>query len=116
MFEKVRLGIASLTWTNDDLPELGSENTFEQYISEMALAGYEGCEVGNKFPRNPEVLKQALNFRGLTICNQWFSFTFTPHSFDEVKDAFRKHLDFLSSMGANVVGRAEVGNSIQGNQ
>ena len=45
---KVKLGIAPIAWTNDDMPDLGSENTFEQCISEMALAGFTGCEVGNK--------------------------------------------------------------------
>jgi len=38
--KNVRLGIAPIAWTNDDLPELGGENTFEQCISEIALAGY----------------------------------------------------------------------------
>ena len=37
--EKVRLGIAPIAWTNDDMPDLGAENTFEQCVSEMALAG-----------------------------------------------------------------------------
>jgi hypothetical protein len=54
---KVRLAIAPIAWTNDDLPELGGENTFEQCISEMALAGFEGSEVGNKYPKDPAVLK-----------------------------------------------------------
>jgi inosose dehydratase len=40
--EKVKLGIAPIAWTNDDIPELGGENTFEQCISEMALAGFAG--------------------------------------------------------------------------
>ncbi len=45
MFEKsvIRLGIAPIAWTNDDMPELGAENTFEQCVSEMALAGFAGC-------------------------------------------------------------------------
>ena len=30
---KVKLGIAPIAWTNDDMPDLGSENTFEQCIS-----------------------------------------------------------------------------------
>ena len=42
---KVKLGIAPIAWTNDDMPDLGSENTFEQCISEMALAGFTGCEI-----------------------------------------------------------------------
>ena len=46
----IELGIAPIGWTNDDLPEIGGSITFEQCISEMALAGYKGCEVGTKFP------------------------------------------------------------------
>ena len=58
--EKVKLGIAPIAWTNDDMPDLGKENTFEQCVSEMALAGFTGSEVGNKYPKKPEVLKKAL--------------------------------------------------------
>lgn len=42
---KVKLGIAPIGWTNDDMPDLGAENTFQQCVSEMALAGFTGCEV-----------------------------------------------------------------------
>ena len=52
-----RLGIAPIAWTNDDLPELGGHIPFETCIDEMALAGYEGCELGGKFPRDPATLK-----------------------------------------------------------
>ncbi len=45
---KVKLGIAPIAWTNDDMPDLGKENTFEQCVSEMALAGFTGSEVGGK--------------------------------------------------------------------
>lgn len=38
--DKVKLAIAPIGWTNDDMPDLGAENTFEQCISEMALAGF----------------------------------------------------------------------------
>lgn len=38
--KNVKIGIAPIAWTNDDLPDLGKENTFEQCVSEMALAGY----------------------------------------------------------------------------
>ena len=113
---EIKLGIAPLTWTNDDLPELGSENTFEQCISEMALAGYKGCEIGTKFPRDLNLLKESLALRNLQVCNQWFSFYFTTKSFAEVKKDFVEHLDFIKALGAKVVGGAEQGNSCQGNR
>lgn len=111
---KVSLGIAPINWTNDDMPELGAENTFEQCISEMALAGFEGCEVGNKFPRDTSVLKKALALRNLRICNQWHSYELTTKSLAENVAAFRQTLSFLKTMGAPVIGGGETGNSCQG--
>lgn len=110
----VHLGIAPIAWTNDDLPDLGAENTFEQCVSEMALAGFTGCEVGNKYPTDPAVLKPALELRGLQIANQWFSTLFTSEPYEVTIRNFREKLDFLSAMGAKVVGASEQGNSIQG--
>ncbi|WP_254560781.1 myo-inosose-2 dehydratase [Dyadobacter diqingensis] len=113
-FENIKLGVAPINWTNDDMPELGGENTFEQCISEMALAGFTGCEVGNKFPRNTDVLKKALELRGLQICNQWNSYELTTKSLEENIKSFTELLDFLETMGAKVIGGGEVGNSCQG--
>ncbi|WP_333791565.1 myo-inosose-2 dehydratase [Muricomes intestini] len=111
---KVKLGIAPIAWTNDDLPELGAENTFEQCVSEMALAGFTGSEIGNKYPKDPVVLKKALDLRGVQICNRWFSTFFTTGPEEETIGAFKKQLDFLSQMGAGVIGCSEQGGSIQG--
>ncbi len=112
--EKVKLAIAPIAWTNDDMPELGGENTFEQCVSEMALAGYAGSEVGNKYPKDPAVLNRALGLRGLTIFNAWFSSFLTTGPLQETLDAFEKQMDFLYAVGARVIGAAEQGHSIQG--
>lgn len=111
---KVKLGIAPIAWTNDDLPELGGENTFEQCVSEMALAGFTGSEVGNKYPKDTAVLKKALDLRGIQICNAWLSTFFTTEDEQVTIDAFIKHRDFLHAMGAKMIGCAEQGHSIQG--
>ena len=94
----IKLGIAPINWTNDDMPELGGDISFEQCISEMELAGYKGCEVGTKYPVNDRfLLKEKLNLRGITICNQWFSYEFSTKTFKEVKDNFINQIDFLNS-------------------
>ena len=111
---RVKLGIAPIAWTNDDLPELGKENTFEQCVSEMALAGFTGSEVGNKYPKDTDVLKKALDLRGVQICNAWFSCFFTTKPQEETIEEFIKHRDFLYEMGAKVIGCSEQGHSIQG--
>ncbi len=111
---KVKLGIAPIGWTNDDMPDLGAENTFQQCVSEMALAGFTGCEVGNKYPKDTAVLKKALELRGMQICNAWFSAFLTTKPYEEVEADFIKHITFLKEMGAKVVGISEQGHSIQG--
>lgn len=111
---KVKLGIAPIAWTNDDMPELGGENTFEQCVSEMALAGFTGSEVGSKYPRDTKVLKKALELRGIHICNAWFSTFFTTAPEQETIDGFIEHMNFLHAMGAKVIGCSEQGLSIQG--
>ena len=66
--EKVKLGIAPIAWTNDDLPDLGKENTFEQCRSlKWHSQDFTGSEAGNKYPKDPEVLKKALELRGVEI-------------------------------------------------
>lgn len=118
MFDKnkVKLGIAPIAWTNDDLPDLGGENTFEQCVSEMALAGFTGSEVGNKYPKDPEILKKALQPRGVEICNQWFSSFLISKPFEEVEKEFRAQLSFLKAMGAKIIGASEQSYSVQGQQ
>lgn len=111
---KVKLGIAPIAWTNDDMPDLGAQNTFEQCISEMALAGFTGCEVGNKYPKDTKVLKKALDLRGMQICNAWFSTFLTTKPYEETEKGFIEHITFLKEMGAKVVGVSEQGHSIQG--
>ena len=112
--EKVKLGIAPIAWTNDDMPDLGKENTFEQCVSEMALAGFTGSEVGNKYPRDTEALKKALQLRGMEICNQWFSCFLLTKPLEEVEREFRNQLSYLKTMGAKIIGVSEQSYSVQG--
>ncbi|MGE7930321.1 myo-inosose-2 dehydratase [Lysinibacillus xylanilyticus] len=114
--ENIQLGIAPIGWTNDDLPELGEMVTFEQCISEMALAGFTGCEIGNKFPKEPDELHSYLDIRGLKVASAWFSAYLTTAPYEETEQAFLKHRDFLHAMGAKVIVVSEQGKSIQGQQ
>ena len=111
---KVSLGIAPIAWTNDDMPDLGKENTFEQCVSEMALAGFIGSEVGGKYPADTAVLKKALDLRGIRICNQWFSSFLISKPYEDTEKEFIKATDFLREMGAKVIGVSEQSYSIQG--
>lgn len=110
----VKLGIAPIGWCNDDMPELGAENTFRQTVSEMALAGFTGCEIGNKYPSDPAELKAQLDLRGMRIASRWFSSFLLTKPYEEVEQAFVKELDFLAAVGADRINVSEQSYSIQG--
>ncbi|KAA8998541.1 myo-inosose-2 dehydratase [Affinibrenneria salicis] len=112
--DNIKLAIAPIGWTNDDMPDLGKENTFQQCVSEMALAGFSGCEVGSKYPRDVQTLKYHLGLRGIQICNAWFSTFFANGQREKTIDEFVNHMNFLHAMGAKVIGCSEQSKSIQG--
>ena len=112
--DNIKLGIAPIAWTNDDMPDLGAENTFRQCVSEMALAGFSGCEVGNKYPKDVKELKKQLDMRGLSIANQWFSSFILTQPMEKVERDFAAQCEFLHAMGAKTIGASEQSYSIQG--
>ena len=56
----IRIGANPICWANDDMPELGGDTTLETILSEARQIGFEGMELGKKFPRTPDGLKAAL--------------------------------------------------------
>lgn len=116
MFDKntTFLGIAPIGWCNDDMPELGAENTFRQTVSEMALAGFTGCEIGNKYPKDPAVLKQQLDLRGLRVASAWFSSFLITEPLEKNEASFMEAVRFLKAAGADRINVSEQSYSIQG--
>ena len=112
--KKVKLGMAPIGWCNDDMPELGAENNFRQTVSEMALAGFTGTEIGNKYPKDPKELKWELDLRGMRVASRWYSSFLLTKPYEEVEADFLKELDFLAAVGANRVNVSEQSHSIQG--
>jgi inosose dehydratase len=69
----IRLGIAPIGWSNDDLPQLGGHITLEQCLREAREAGYSGVEKGGKFSMDPKVLGPMLKEYDLALVSGWFS-------------------------------------------
>jgi inosose dehydratase len=111
---RISLGIAPIGWCNDDMPELGGENTFRQIVSEMALAGFTGCEIGNKYPKDAAELKRELDLRNMRIASRWFSSFLLTRPLETVAADFARELDFLAAVGANRINVSEQSWSIQG--
>lgn len=112
----IKLGICPIGWSNDDMWDLGDENTFQQCVSEMRLAGFTGCEVGHKYPTDVKELKEALDLRGMTIASKWFSSFLGTKPFEETRDEFVKELEYLSAMGSTAINISEQSYSIQGDE
>ena len=112
----VRLAINPLTWSNDDLPELGGETPLETCLSEAQQAGYEGIEMGDKFPRSPTALRPLLDRHRLTLASGWYGARLVERSAVQEIDAVRDHLALLADMGCTAMVFAEVAGSIQGDR
>lgn len=113
--QNIKLAIAPIGWSNDDMPELGGHISFEQCIQEMAAAEYQGCEIGHKFPRDPDILQAALDQHQLSVASAWYSTYFTEEGREqETLNGFIQHMTFLKAMGAKVIVVCECGHSIQG--
>ena len=111
----IKLGICPIGWTNDDMWDLGDENTFQQCISEMRLAGFTGCEIGHKYPSDVKELKEALDLRGMTVASKWFSSFLGTKPFEETFEEFKKEIEYLCYAGATAINISEQSYSIQGN-
>ena len=104
----VSIGINPITWSNDDLPEVGGDISLEICLSDTAAAGYEGIELGSKFPRDTNKLKPILERHGLVLVSGWYGGQLLKRSAKDEAAAMKGHLTLLKQMGCNVLIFAEV--------
>ena len=112
----VRIGINPLTWTNDDLPELGEKNSLETCLKEAKQAGYEGVELGRKFPRDAAVLGPILEDHKLALVSGWYSARLLERSVEDEVKAMQAHATLLKSLGAKVMVFCEVSRCVHGDR
>jgi inosose dehydratase/3D-(3,5/4)-trihydroxycyclohexane-1,2-dione acylhydrolase (decyclizing) len=112
----VRIGANPIGWSNDDLRELGGETPLETCLAEAKEAGFEGMELGHKFPRDPKVLREMLGPFKLELVSGWYSAELLRRSAEEELVALRPHLDLLKAMGCRVLIFAETSNAIHGDR
>jgi inosose dehydratase len=110
------IGINPLTWTNDDMPALGGNTPLETCLKEAKEAGYDGVELGNKFPRDAAKLAPIMaNFR-LKIVSGWYSGRLLERDADAEMAAMGPHLSLLKAMGSPVMVFAEVTGCVHGDK
>ena len=110
----VRIGINPLSWMNDDLPALGGETALETALAEGKEIGYEGFELGNKFPKDGPALKAKLDAFGLACVSGWYSGFLAEDSVAADIERCKAHMSKLQYNGVKVVVYGECAGTIQG--
>jgi inosose dehydratase len=110
----IKLGIAPIAWSNDDMPELGGETTLEQCLSEASKAGFTGIESGGKFPKNSKELIPKLEKENLQLCSGWYGATLLKNTPKEEFELMREQMDLFKDCKSPCMVFAEVTNSVQG--
>ncbi|MGI9232602.1 MAG: myo-inosose-2 dehydratase [Woeseiaceae bacterium] len=104
----ISLGINPITWSNDDLQHVGANISLESCLSETAAAGFDGIELGHKFPRDAKILKPVLDKHGLALVSGWYSGRLLDRDAKTEIAAMESHAKLLSAMGCDVLIFAEV--------
>lgn len=110
----VRIGINPLSWMNDDLPALGGETALETALAEGKEIGYEGFELGNKFPKDGPALKAKLDSFGLACVSGWYSGFLAEDTVAAEIERCKAHMSKLQYNGVKVVVYGECAGTIQG--
>ena len=110
----VRFGVSPIAWANDDMPELGAGTSVETILAEAAAIGFEGVELGGRFPRAPAQLRGLLAPHKLDLIGGWWSTHLLARSAEEEIAALQPHLALLKAMGSPVFIAAECSNAIHG--
>ena len=113
--DQVFIGIGPNAWRSDENPDIGKDCPFEQAISEIALAGYTGCEINCLFPDDAILAKEKLDLRGLRVANGWFGSYLATKPYEENEKAFRQALEYFKITGSDGINVCEQSYSLQKN-
>jgi len=108
----IKWGISPIGWRNDDIPEIGAENTLQHLLSDIVVAGFQGTEIGGFFPE-AEILKKELHLRNLSIAGKWFSSYLIRDGLPIVATGFKRQCETLQELGASVIVVSEQTYSVQ---
>ena len=112
----IKIGVAPIAWSNDDMPELGGETTLEQCLHEARKAGFSGIESGGKFPKDSKILIPKLEKEKIKLCSGWYGAKLLTRSIkDELKE-MKQQLELFKDCDAPCMVFAEVTKSIQSSE
>ncbi len=110
---RYELAVSPINWRNDDMPELGKENSLEKFFTEAAAAGYDGVEMGAQFPKRADALSALLEPHGLKLASGWYDAGLLGRDAAAEFQVMQAHRDLLIGMHCNRVIVAEtIGSSV----
>jgi inosose dehydratase len=110
----IRIGANPIGWSNDDMQEIGGWIPLEQCLSEAHAAGFQGMELGNKFPRTATKLRPILDAHNMVLVGGWHSIFLIGRDAETEFAESASHRKLLREMGTRVFIVAECTNTIHG--
>ncbi|MBV8876898.1 MAG: myo-inosose-2 dehydratase [Gammaproteobacteria bacterium] len=112
----IRFGANPIIWSNDDMRELGGDIPLETCLAQAREIGFEGMELGHKFPRDASTLAALLGRFGLACVSGWYSSQLLRHDAAGELERLRPHLNLLKALGSRVLVFADVSGAIHGDR
>ena len=112
----IRIGTNPIAWSNDDMPELGADISLDTCLTQAKAAGYEGMELGHKFPRDGKQLAPVLERHGLDLIGGWYSTNLLERGERAEMKAAADHVRLLKDMGCTVFIMAETTGAVHGDR
>ncbi|MHA3980734.1 myo-inosose-2 dehydratase [Halovulum sp. GXIMD14794] len=110
----IRLGISPIGWTNDAIADLGQDIALETCLSDAARAGFNGVEIGRKFPEDPAELRLAVSAHGLAPVTRWYSGYLSERDLAEEWPGAKAAAEVLIGLGCRVIVYGECGAGPEG--
>lgn len=112
----IRFGVSPIAWANDDMPELGGDTPLADILRDIQELGFEGVELGGKFPRDAATLQALLAQYKLDLIGGWYSGSLLAQDADAEIAALQPHLALLKALGSTVFVFAETSNAVHGDR
>ncbi len=110
----IRMGTNPIAWSNDDMRELGADISLDTCLAQARSAGFQGMELGHKFPRTSAELRPVMEQHHIDLIGGWYSTGLLSRSAAEEWDAAGDHIRLLKDMGCEVFIMAETSGAVHG--
>ena len=113
---ELKFGMSPISWTNDDLPQLGGDTPLETCLRETRLAGYSGTEMGGKFPKDKVELARVLGEHDLKLVSGWYSGLLLNGTLQDELERVKPQLELFAALNAPVIVYGETYETVQNRQ